>query len=267
MIQVKFHWVIQKKLHQVTPATIRNDSFKLIDTLASEGAWEPRARAESQEARAKSQKARAESQEQEPSAKSLRSQASCIAFRMLTFSSIASTFIVSFQLVVEFNVIRPISLIGVIGLCLIASSVSSASLAHRLIGFAGLIGSSTHRLFCERLATAVNKATKITWLNYTASHGVAALWISASEFVNTATAYYAASSLHVRTFARKKICWWLALAKKKMWLWIASFDNPYYGDVLQLAEQLFSLSLPQKMTKTASWGSVRISTHGYQLVT
>ena len=146
----------------------------------------------------------------------------------------------------------PISLNGVIGLCLIASSVSSASLAHRLIGFAGLIGSSTHRLFCERLATAVNKATKITWLNYTASHGVAALRISASEFVNAATAYYAASLLHVRTFAREKICWWLALAKKKMWLWIASFDNPYDGDVLQLAEQLFSLSLPQKMTKTAS---------------
>jgi len=36
-IQVKFRRVIQAILHQVTPATIRNDSFKLIDTLASEG--------------------------------------------------------------------------------------------------------------------------------------------------------------------------------------------------------------------------------------
>jgi hypothetical protein len=52
-----------------------------------------------------------------------------------------------------------ISLIGVIGLCLIASSASVASLARRLISFISLIGSSAHR-FCERLATAVNKATK-----------------------------------------------------------------------------------------------------------
>jgi hypothetical protein len=57
---------------------------------------------------------------------------------------------------------RPISLIGKIGLCLIASSASAASLARRLISFVGLIGSSTHRLFCEHLATAVNKSTKIT---------------------------------------------------------------------------------------------------------
>ncbi len=44
------------------------------------------------------------------------------------------------------------------------------------------------------------------------------------------------------------MCWWLALAKKKMRLWIASFGDPYNGDVIQLAEQLCSLSLPQ-MTK------------------
>jgi hypothetical protein len=46
----------------------------------------------------------------------------------------------------------------------------------------------------------------------------------------------------------KMICWWLALSKKKMWHWIASFGKSYNSDVLQLAEQLFSLSLPQ-MTK------------------
>ncbi len=39
-----------------------------------------------------------------------------------------------------------------------------------------------------------------------------------------------------------------ALARKKMWLWIASFGESYNSDVLQLAEQIFSLSLPQ-MTK------------------
>jgi hypothetical protein len=37
MIQVKFCRVIQATLHQVTPATICNNSFKLNDTLASEG--------------------------------------------------------------------------------------------------------------------------------------------------------------------------------------------------------------------------------------
>jgi len=41
------------------------------------------------------------------------------------------------------------------------------------------------------------------------------------------------------------MCWWLAIAKKKMWLWIVSFGESYNGDVLQLAEQIFSLSLPQ----------------------
>jgi hypothetical protein len=44
------------------------------------------------------------------------------------------------------------------------------------------------------------------------------------------------------------MCWWLAFAKKKMWLWIASFGESYNGDVLQYAKQLFSLRLPQ-MTK------------------
>jgi hypothetical protein len=142
----------------------------------------------------------------------------------------------------------PISLIGVLGLYLIASSASAAFLACQLISFVGLVGLLSHRLFCERLATAVNKATKIMWLNYTASHGVAALRISASEIVNAATAYYAASLLHVCTFVREKMCWWLALAKKKMWFWIASFGDPYNGDVLQYTKQLFLTRLPQ-MTK------------------
>ena len=75
----------------------------------------------------------------------------------------------------------PISLIGVIGICLIASSASAASLARRLISFVGLIGSSTHRLSCERLATAVNEATKITWrLKQAAALGVATLRLNCS---------------------------------------------------------------------------------------
>jgi hypothetical protein len=70
-----------------------------------------------------------------------------------------------------------ISLIGVIGLSLIASLASVASLARRLISFISLVGSS-HRLFCERLATAVNEATKITWrLKQAAALGVATVFI------------------------------------------------------------------------------------------
>ena len=54
-----------------------------------------------------------------------------------------------------------ISLISVIGIGVIASSASTASLARRLISisFVSLVGSSTHRLFRERLTGAVFKAT------------------------------------------------------------------------------------------------------------
>jgi hypothetical protein len=144
-----------------------------------------------------------------------------------------------------------ICLIGIIGLISkgklgITSLVGlSASSARWLIGLVGF----TIRL---SLATALIAAKTILllWLQHAASHGVAALQISTSKIVNAATAYYAASLLHVRTFVREKMCWWLAIAKKKMWLWIVSFGESYNynGDVLQLAEQIFSLSLPQ-MTK------------------
>ncbi len=101
----------------------------------------------------------------------------------------------------------------------------------------GLISSSTHRLFCEHLATAVHEATKIRWLEHEASHGVAAaLRMSASKIVNAPTTYYVTSLLHVCSFVREKMCSWLALAKKKMWLWIATFGESYNGDVLQLAQ-------------------------------
>jgi len=42
--------------------------------------------------------------------------------------------------------------------------------------------------------------------------------------------------------------WWLALAKKKMWRWIASFGDSYHSDVLQFGKQLYSVRLPL-MTK------------------
>jgi hypothetical protein len=142
----------------------------------------------------------------------------------------------------------PISLIGIIGLCLIASSASAASLVRQLISFVGLIGPSTHRLFCERLATAVHKATKITWrLKQAAALGIATLQSSATKTA-ASTYYFTVSLLHMHSLVREKMWWWLALARKKMWRWIASFGESYNGDVLQYAKQLFSLRLPQ-MTK------------------
>jgi hypothetical protein len=144
----------------------------------------------------------------------------------------------------------PVSLIGVIGLCLIASSASAASLARQLISFVDLIGSSTHRLFCERIATTINEATKITWrLKQAAALGVATLRLSATETA-ASTYYFTVSSLHMHSLVREKMWWWLALARKKMWRWIASFGESYSGDeLLQYAKQLFFSRLPQKMTK------------------
>jgi hypothetical protein len=43
----------------------------------------------------------------------------------------------------------------------------------------------------------------------------------------------------------KMMCWWLVLARKNMWWWIASFSYSYHGDALQYAKQLFSLRLLQ----------------------
>jgi len=116
-----------------------------------------------------------------------------------------------------------------------------ASLARRLIGFISLVGSSTHWLFCKRLATAVNEATKIIWrLKQAAALGVATLRSSATKTA-ALTYYFTTLLLHMHLLVREKMWWWLALARKKMWLWIASFGKSYNGDVLQLAEQIFSL--------------------------
>jgi hypothetical protein len=86
------------------------------------------------------------------------------------------------------------------------------------------------------------------WLKqHAAMHGVAKQ-LSATKITNAAIYYYcAATLLHAYSFVRE-MCWWLALAKKKMWLWIASSDDPYNGEVLQYTKQLFLTRLPQ-MTK------------------
>jgi hypothetical protein len=114
-----------------------------------------------------------------------------------------------------------------------------ASLARRLISFISLVSSSTHRLFCERLATALNKATKITWrLKQAAALGVATLRSSATETA-ASTYYFTISLLHMHSLVREKMWWWLALTRKKMWRWIASFGESYNGDVLQYANNFY----------------------------
>jgi hypothetical protein len=110
-----------------------------------------------------------------------------------------------------------ISLIGVIGLGVIASSALTASLACRLISFVSLVGSLTHRLFCEQcLAAAVFEATQISWqLKQAAALRVATLQSSTTETA-ASTYYFTASLLHMHSLVREKMLWWLTLARKKM---------------------------------------------------
>jgi len=47
----------------------------------------------------------------------------------------------------------------------------------------------------------------------------------------------------VYSLVRKTMLWWLALARIKMWWWIASFGEFYQDDVLQFAKKIFSVGL------------------------
>jgi hypothetical protein len=58
----------------------------------------------------------------------------------------------------------------------------------------------------------------------------ATILTSATEIADVAFYYFASSLLHVCLLVREKMCWWLALARKKMWLWITSFGDSYHGD-------------------------------------
>jgi hypothetical protein len=114
--------------------------------------------------------------------------------------------------------------------CRLTSLVSpSASSARQLIGLIGFVIA----------AKAISRRLK-----QAAALGVATLQLRATEIVDVAFYYFApSSSLHVCLLVREKMCWWLALARKKMWRWIASFGESYNDDVLQLAKQLFSVRL------------------------
>jgi len=114
--------------------------------------------------------------------------------------------------------------------CRLTSLVSpSASSARQLISLIGFVIA----------AKAISRRLK-----QAAALGVATLQLRATEIVDVAFYYFApSSSLHVCLLVREKMCWWLALARKKMWRWIASFGESYNDDVLQLAKQLFSVRL------------------------
>jgi hypothetical protein len=129
-------------------------------------------------------------------------------------------------LVGRISLVSLIGLIGLVGLISlgklgITSLVgSSASSARRLISLVGFT--------IRSLATIA--ASVILSVAVASQTAEATILTSATEMDNVAFYYFASSSLHVCLLVRKKMCWWLALARKKMWRWIASFGESYHDD-------------------------------------
>jgi hypothetical protein len=144
------------------------------------------------------------------------------------------------------------SLVGVTGLSLISLVSIVGLIGFGLVSLIGLGDLSITSLFgssaslaCYLISLFILVGLSIHWPFKQAAHGVSIMQSSATKIINAAIYYYCAVSLiHVHS----TMCWWLALARKKLWWWIASFGKSYNGDVLQYAKQLFSLELPQ-MTK------------------
>jgi len=161
------------------------------------------------------------------------------------------------------RLISNISLTGFIGLGLIG--FIGLGLVSRLIGLIGLI--SLGLVVCwyhqpRRLvgSSAFGLISRVILLAHHWPHNLVAdnrggTQASSTRSCNNADKcyrycrrgiyYFASSTLHVHLLVKEKMWWWLALARKKMWLWIASFGKSYNGDVLQLAQQIFSFGLPQ----------------------
>jgi hypothetical protein len=108
------------------------------------------------------------------------------------------------------------SLIGLVGL--------SALSACQLIGLIGFV------IAAKTISRRLKQAGAL---------GVATLQSSATEIVNVAFYYFASSSLHVYSLVKEMMLWWLALAKKKMWRWIASFGESYHDDVYSLQKNYY----------------------------
>jgi len=117
------------------------------------------------------------------------------------------------------SLVGPIGCIGLIGLgdLSITNLVGlSASSACRLIGHIGFV----------KAAKTISRQLK-----QAAALGVATLQSSATKIIDMAFYYFASSLLHVYSLLRETMLWWLALARKKMWRWIASFGKSYNDDM------------------------------------
>jgi hypothetical protein len=150
-------------------------------------------------------------------------------------------------LVSRISLVSLIGLIGLVGLISlgklgITSLVgSSASSACRLTSLVGSLASARQLISLIGFVIAAKVISRR--LKQAAALGVATLQSRATEIVDVAFYYFASSSLHVCLLVREKMCWWLALARKKIWQWIASFGESYHGDVLQFAKQLLPVRL------------------------
>jgi hypothetical protein len=95
-------------------------------------------------------------------------------------------------------------------------------------------------MICGLTAAIIAVMANISWrIKHAATHGVGTEYSRATKIahmVSTSIYYSTASLLHVCSFAREKMCWWLALAKKNMSWWIPSFGDSYHGDAFQYAK-------------------------------
>jgi hypothetical protein len=119
-----------------------------------------------------------------------------------------------------------VSIAGLIGLISlgklgITSLVGSSALSARWL--IGLISFTIRSL-------ATIAAAAILSVAVASQAAEATILTSPTKIADVTFYYFASSSLHVCLLMREKMCWWLALARKKMWLWITSFGDSYHGD-------------------------------------
>jgi hypothetical protein len=108
----------------------------------------------------------------------------------------------------------------------------------RLVGLSGfglisLVGISGFDLVgLDSLVAAIISAAVFSVVVTT--HAEATKLTSATKIASEAILYYSdASSHHVYSLMREKMWWWLALARKKMLRWIASYGYSNHNDVFK----------------------------------
>jgi hypothetical protein len=137
-----------------------------------------------------------------------------------------------------------------------------SSMARRLISFISLIGSLTYWLFCNRLTTAINEATEITWrLKQAAALGVP----PCDQALPKLQPQLIISPPHCFTCIRswgRRCGGGSLLLGKRCGCGLPLLANPTTVTCYKMQIKYF-LSVFHKWRNTTSWGSVRISTHGY----